>query len=366
MPNIHTWCHYNPVRVVFKEIDAIEQYVTGQHVLLVTTAGFVRRGTVDRVRQQLKERRLTVLSDVKPNPDIQYLDEVSACLKPQGINCVMAIGGGSAIDTAKVLAVMLSSQDKATLRSIFRNNEKKQWTTRLPLVVIPTTSGTGAEITPFATIWDHRENKKYSMSNEIVYPDTALLDASLTLTLGEEDTIYPALDTISHALESLWNKNCNPVSRSYALQALELSSQALPLILKNLKDIKIRQTLQEASVLAGLAISQTKTAIAHSISYPLTTHFGIPHGLACSFTLPALLKLNSAKLLKSGLKENEISEKVKMIKSFELNEKIFKYASAEEIKGLSKYMVNGDRIANYDGILSDNVRGILAHTFLEA
>ena len=160
----------------------------------------------------------------------------------------------------------------------------------MPVTAIPTTSGTGAEVTPFATVWDSTTHKKHSLTGEHIYPTHALLDPELTLTLRRKETLYPALDTISHALESLWNKNRTPLSEAYATQALILANKALPIILEAPDNLEHRSRMQQASVLAGLAISQTRTAIAHSISYPLTSHFGVPHGLACSFTLPWLIK----------------------------------------------------------------------------
>lgn len=353
------WSYFNPVRVVISDIDELVKYVSGQHVLFVTTSGFNRRGMTTKILNLLKQKKITILDDVKPNPDIQYLENANEYLKLKGIDCVVAMGGGSVIDAAKVLATTLKNPDISTLTQVFRYKREALWTSRLPLLVIPTTSGTGAEVTPFATIWDHACHGKYSMAAECLYPDLALLDFSLTATLGEDETLYPALDTISHALESLWNKNSTHISRGFAFDSLEMSTQSLPNILNDINNSVARQKLQMASLSAGLAISQTKTAIAHSISYPLTTYHGVPHGLACSFTLPILLKQNLKKLHNNEREERILKIVLTMIDSLNLGSRVIKYVSKANIMELRAYMINMERLRNYEGDFSEDIEGLL-------
>lgn len=164
---------------------------------------------------------------------------------------------------------------------------------------------------PFATVWDHTANKKYSVTGDRTFPDYAILDPQLTLSLPEDETLYTALDTISHALESLWNKNRTVISETYALRALVLANEALPALLTAPEDLGQRERMQQASMLAGLAICTTRTAIAHAISYPMTLHYGVPHGLACSFTLPEILDsyLNSV----TGEEERRVLEATRRV-----------------------------------------------------
>lgn len=275
------WHHCHPVRITSASLEAVRDHVQGKKVLIVTTPGFVRRGVVDRLKDILAPHRVSVWDGVRPNPDVQDLDRAADTLRHHHIDNVIGLGGGSAVDAAKVLATTLPNATSPTLSQIFREPCAVTWGARLPLIAIPTTSGTGAEVTPFATVWDHERHAKYSLTGDFMYPDLALLDASLTLTLGTEDTLYPALDAISHALESLWNRNRTPITTLYAYSALERSTVALPIALSDPANWSARSDLQNASLFAGLAISHTRTAIAHAISYPLTTHFGVPHGLAC-------------------------------------------------------------------------------------
>jgi alcohol dehydrogenase len=127
-----------------------------------------------------------------------------------------------------------------------------------------------------------------------LYPKLAILDPELTLGLPEDVSITSGLDAISHACESAWNRNASPVSLGLVTRSLKLSLRALPGVVADPRDAAARSEMMAASLLAGLAISQTRTALSHAISYPLTANFGVPHGFACSFTLPAMLRFNAA------------------------------------------------------------------------
>ena len=162
-------------------------------------------------------------------------------------------------------------------------------------MAVPTTSGSGSEVTPFATIWDFKNKKKYSLCSKLIRPKQAILDYKLTMYLPKEITLYTGLDSISHCFESIWNKNANKKTISIATYSLKIALDALPKIMKNLENFEARRNMQISSCLAGIAISTTKTALAHSISYAFTTNYKVPHGLACSFTLPEILLFNSEK-----------------------------------------------------------------------
>lgn len=346
MSSSEVWTYYNPVSVEIKSLDNLIEYVTGPNILIVTTPGNEKRGVVDRVKKILACHQVTVWCGVKSNPNIQDLTEAIEALRSLNVNCVVGLGGGSSLDVAKVLAVMLPSTTGPTLLEIFQEEVKPRWSQRLPLITIPTTSGTGSEVTPYATIWDPVKGKKYSLAGNFVYPDIALLDVNLTTSLSYEDTLYPALDAISHALESLWNKNCTPITEAYALQALDLINKSLPNVLIKLPSIQSRQSLQIASMLAGMAISQTKTALAHSISYPITLHYGVPHGLASSFTLPRLISL-FIKNNKNSSFNKIFRETEKILNLLNLDEKILQYTTKEKLVKIIPQMIMSNRANNY-------------------
>ena len=354
------WSYHNPVRIECAPLETLAQHVSGQHVLLVTTPGFVKRGVAKRVQEILLQSKVTVWDGVKPNPDLQDIDVVTQQLQGLGVDTVVGLGGGSALDAAKILGLTLPSLAHPTLVKIFRDNVIPNWSPNLPVVAIPTTSGTGAEVTPFATIWDHTAHKKYSLSGSNVYPSLALLDPTLTLTLPEEETLNTGLDACSHALESLWNHNRSPVSIVFAMQALSGVVNALPRILLRPDDLSARARMQESSLLAGLAISHTRTAIAHGISYPVTSYLGIPHGLACSFTLPHLLDWSLPLLVADGLDEGLLNKVLAMLHSLRLDCRMAKYATPAQVLALQDSMVTKGRSENFRYALPDDLNALLS------
>lgn len=344
------WSHYNPVHIaagagIFSKLD---QFVPHKGtILLVTTAGFTQRGLTADIQLRLGGNRVLVYDRIVPNPELDDLDHATTKLRQQFFTCIIALGGGSVIDAAKALAVALPSDIPDPLNQVLRGKLNYAWKKRIPVFAIPTTSGTGSEVTPFATIWDNTANKKYSVTGELVYPTYALLDPQLTLTLPGRETLYTSLDAISHALESLWNKNRTPVSSIYAIHALTLAHEALPLILKDGQNIEQRTKMQQASLMAGMAISQTRTAIAHSISYPLTSHFGVPHGLACSFMLSALLINYMEELSKQISNRSLLMNVANLLKSLNLKSELSKYVSDKQIMSVKDKMITVGRADNF-------------------
>lgn len=289
------WGYFNPVRIACAPGACLRlgEHVAFERMVLVTSPGFRRRGLVDRVADALGARLVGVVDDVKPNPDVLDIDRQADAIHGLSPDAIVGLGGGSSIDTAKALARLLAQPSGATLAAHFRDGAPLAPVPALPVVAIPTTAGTGAEVTPFGTVWDFEQAKKYSVTGDDLYPAATILDPELTLGLPSDVTISSGLDAISHAFESTWNRNATPVTLGLATKSLQLSIPALPRLKNDPNDLEARRAMMEASLLAGLAISQTRTALAHSISYPLTARFDLPHGIACSFTLPALLRFNA-------------------------------------------------------------------------
>lgn len=284
----------NPTRIVFGigRLAEVASIVTAHRICLVTTSGFSRRGLTKRLAEMFGSRLALVIDTIDPNPDVDSLDAIVRQVRAIQPDAVLALGGGSAMDSGKVIAKAASAPEGWTLADHFRGGAPMHGNAPLPCFVVPTTSGTGAEVTPFATVWDETTNAKYSLASADMFPVAAILDPELTVEMPREVTLATGLDAVSQALESVWNRSCNAITFGLAISSLRLSLGALLRAANDPDNLRARSDMAQASLLAGLCISHTRTALAHSMSYPLTAHYGLPHGFACSFTLPALFDFN--------------------------------------------------------------------------
>lgn len=288
------WSFHNPVRIEFGVgcvVPALGR-LSQRRLLLVTTPGMTKRGRTAWLQQACNGRIAGVFDGVTPNPTMTALDALAAEYRAGNYDGVLALGGGSALDTGKVLAVLLGGPSEFSLGGHFLSGQLLPTEAPLSVIAIPTTSGTGSEVTPFATVWDDRTCKKYSLAGEQMFPALALLDPELTYDMPWNVTFPTGLDALCQAFESLWNRNANPVTTGHALRGAKLAWDALYQGRALMQSHKARSDLMEASLLAGLAISHTRTALCHSISYPLTSRFGLEHGSACAVTMPAVLEFN--------------------------------------------------------------------------
>ena len=290
------WRAHNPVRIVFGggALSQLPELVSGHSLLLLTSAGSTRRGLTSRVAELLNGRELTIYDRVETNVELASLESAAGELRSGSFDAIVAVGGGSVIDSGKVLShSLLAPAPDGLRRHLERGDPMGLTSDPLPVFAVPTTAGTGAEVTPFATVWDGANAVKHSFASGEPYPRVALLDPELTLSMPDEVTLTTGLDALSQGLESSWANGANPLSRLYARRAVQAVLGALPSVMRKPDDLALRTTMMEASLLAGLAIAISRTTLSHSISYPLTLHFGVPHGLACAFTLAQVLRFNS-------------------------------------------------------------------------
>jgi phosphonate metabolism-associated iron-containing alcohol dehydrogenase len=287
--------YHNPVAITFGAgaLAALPGLVAGRRTVLVTfpeAAGF---GLTKRIQELLGANLVAVEPDTVANPDVASLTGLYERFWTQHADAelVLAIGGGSALDTAKALMVGTPSGKFSELVALLATGKAFTPARVKPLITVPTTAGTGSEVTPWATVWDRTPGaqKKYSLHLKETWPEAALVDPELTLSLPAGPTLAAGLDALSHSLESIWNVNANPVSDTHAISAAREVLATLPLLMKDLKNPVLRTRMSLAALKAGLAFSNTKTALAHSISYDMTLNHGLPHGIACSFTLPMVL-----------------------------------------------------------------------------
>jgi phosphonate metabolism-associated iron-containing alcohol dehydrogenase len=244
------------------------------------------------VEQELGDRVAAHVTDITPYPTVRTCQETYRSVRAANAELIVALGGGSVMDTAKAVAAQYGSGTEIGWLAAHLREGRSFPDAFVPpaIIAIPTTAGTGSEVTMWGTIWDEESGGKHSISHPRLYPESALLSPGLTTSVPRPTTVASALDALSHAMEAIWNRSANHVSDAVALRAIGIIPAALVRVLDVPDDRSAREALLSASLLAGLAISNTKTALAHSISYPLTSELGLPHGIAASLTLPEILR----------------------------------------------------------------------------
>ncbi|MCZ4353229.1 phosphonoacetaldehyde reductase [Roseovarius aestuarii] len=285
------WSYCNPVDVSFGAgaFEALPKLINGRRYAIITYPDAPFEALTQSL-QKVAGAAVLVINDIAPNPDFRLLGDQCARFDglPQAPEVLVALGGGSVIDSAKVYAAALGD-----FRRVQRFLETKEGGSELgatPIIAVPTTAGTGSEVTHWATVWDEQSNHKYSLALLGLYPEHAVVDPALMLGKPAGLTLATGLDALSHALESIWNINANPVSARHAVFGAKTILRDLPALMKDLGNLDLRSSIAEASLAAGLAFSNTKTSIAHNLSYPMTLGWHVQHGIACSFTLPVVLE----------------------------------------------------------------------------
>jgi alcohol dehydrogenase len=240
------------------------------------------------------------IDDVRPNPLVEELEASIDRLRARGPapDLLVAIGGGSVLDAAKAVAAALALPAGTALEALARRPADLDDRAPPPLIALPTTAGSGSEATSVAVLWRRRGadlgaaegSAKVSLSHPSLFPVLGIVDPELTDALPPEVTLATGLDALNQAFESIWNRRAGPATLPLAVRAVELAWWALPALAVDPDRSKARDALAEASLLAGIALGQTRTAVCHALSYPLTDRFGLPHGVACAFTMPAVAR----------------------------------------------------------------------------
>lgn len=332
-----SWQFRNPVHIHFGAgcRSALAPLVRGGRLLAVTSRRGKLQFLADPVLSSLAPACITWMDSVSSNPGLADIQIEIERLAGQKFDAIIAFGGGSAMDAAKALAAALApglaTRDLATLIAAPAEHLDRPL---LPLHAVSTTSGTGAEVTPFATIWDHKNRRKLSLASPRLFPVTAFVDPDLTMGLPRDVTVSTGLDALNQAFESLWNKNSTPLSLAFASRAVGLALSALPrLDTAPQNALAARADMAEASLLAGMAISQTRTALCHSISYPLTAHFGLAHGWACAVTMQAVAELAFA--AEPALFE-DVARNAGLMSAYNLLERLRELLESLGVKAMSR------------------------------
>ena len=264
----------------------------GSRVLLVTDPGMLATGLVDKVQESLVKAgvHVTVFSDVVADPPESVVLAATGVIKAAEVDLVIGFGGGSSLDVAKLVAVLAKGTQNLT--EIYGVGNITG--TRLPMILIPTTSGTGSEVTPIAIVTTG-ESEKMGVVSPVLIPDIALLDPELTLSLPAHVTAATGIDAMVHAIEAYASVsvNNNPISKILAQQAVRLMGAALETAVHSPGDIDARSDMLLGSLLAGQAFANSPVAAVHALAYPIGGHYKVPHGLSNALVLPQVLRFNA-------------------------------------------------------------------------
>lgn len=308
--------YFNPVKIYFSKgirADLVAK-CEGKEVLIICT-----NSAFNRFKQDIKLSNFFLLENCKfehgfsSNPGLLEIINITEKYNDINFDLIIGLGGGSAMDVAKIISVSIPAyKNGISINRLLEDNSLFKLFDEIDCIQVPTTAGTGSEVTPFATVWDYEESQKKSLSNPKMYAKETLIDPDFLIDIPFEIALSTGLDALNQSLESLWNKNATKTSLIFASRSADISLKSLTRLRLLYKDYSLRSDLMESSIFAGIAISQTRTAICHSISYPLTLNFNLAHGFACAFSMIEVLKFNS----------NLISERVNCLNSYNSVEKI--------------------------------------------
>ena len=269
-----------------------QHFADAQRALIVTDAGFLQTGLIEPIIASLRSAQLAVeiFSGVVADPPEAVVLHAAEAARQAGIDLVIGIGGGSSMDVAKLIAVLApGEQELKTMYGI--GNVKRRG---LPLVQVPTTAGTGSEVTPISIVTTGATTKMGVVSPHL-YADLALLDAELTLGLPTRVTAATGIDAMVHAIEAYTTRHKkNPLSDMLARQALSLLSANLVTVCRDGRNLAARQAMLLGAMLAGQAFANAPCAAVHALAYPIGGIFHVPHGLSNSLVLPHVLRMNAS------------------------------------------------------------------------
>ncbi|WP_338432205.1 iron-containing alcohol dehydrogenase [Clostridium tyrobutyricum] len=264
----------------------------GKKVMIITGKHSSKKtGALDKVIASLKKNDLAfvVFDDIESDPSANTVRKGVEVAGENGIDMIIALGGGSALDASKAISMVVSNGgDIVDYEDKIPNKEG------IPIIAVPTTAGTGSEVSKFSIITDTDRKIKMLIASDLLIPKVAILDPKLTLMMPPSVTAATGMDAFTHAIEAYISKASQRISDLYAIKAIELISSNLAKAVLKGDDLEARENMMVGQMYAGLAFSNSSTALVHSMSRPLGAYYGVPHGLANALLLPEVMKFNRA------------------------------------------------------------------------
>lgn len=283
--------------------DNLQLVASARSALIVSQRSMFNQGFVDQVRSQFEERGIasTIIRDVMPEPTAGHILELCGRVNKERFDLIVGIGGGSVLDVAKLISVLLTNEQAIEDMLGVDKVEKPG----IPTVLIPSTAGTGSEVTPNAIVTLPEQELKIGVVSRHLLPRLVILDPLLTMELPQVHTAATGMDAFTHAIESYISTKANPISDMFALESIRLISRNILTAYRNGSDPHAREQMLLGSMYGGMALTAAGTAAVHALAYPLGGKFNIPHGVANSMLLPHVMKFNEsavrARLMRVGI-----------------------------------------------------------------
>ncbi|MEN6522531.1 MAG: iron-containing alcohol dehydrogenase, partial [Anaerolineaceae bacterium] len=292
---------FSPVKIIsgHKALENLpyELDQMGAHKpILITDQGVTKAGLVQKVVDTFADSEAVIgaiFDQVPQDSSSKVVNEIAGIYRQAGCDSIVAVGGGSVIDTAKGVNIVITERTDDLMKYSGAEMLKKQMQ---PFIVIPTTAGTGSEVTCVAVISDPDRHLKMSFTSNFLYPRAAILDPRMTLTLPPMITAATGMDALTHAMEAYISLQKNPLSDSYAMKAIEIIAKNLIAVVKDGNNRDGRLALANASTMAGIAFSNAMVGVVHNLGHATGGVCRVPHGVAMSIFLPFGLEYNQSKV----------------------------------------------------------------------
>lgn len=316
-----------------------------KHIMLVYDGGVKAAGIAEKIAAQIEKAgvEMTVFDGVIPNPTNEVVEEAAVIAKREGVEGFVAVGGGSSIDLAKAVNVLMTNPGKIGEyggMNMVKNN-------CLPLIAIPTTAGTSSEITNVSALIDTEKVVKYVIIDNRIVASDVICDPEFTRTMPVSVTAATGMDAITHAVESYISNMATPLTEYNSLKGLEILYRNLPLAVKDGNDMDAREQMMLGCIITGFAFSNANLGMVHAIAHTLSAHFGLPHGMANAAVLPYVMEYNAEAVPEKMV---DLAKAIGLTPSGDLSAD--KFLLADALKALCKEV--GIRTLSEQGITKDS------------